>query len=121
MEAGSEPVAWMVTTADGKHLIFRMTKPAIVEGETIEPLYAAPQPTDRNAVIEECVNAILAKGALEDGGYVAALRALKTQAPAQPAGQDRIDAENAQCPVCGYYCLGNGGIGCIDKPSLVDR
>lgn len=23
------------------------------------------------------------------------------------------------CPVCGYYCLGKGGIGCIDKPSLV--
>lgn len=22
------------------------------------------------------------------------------------------------CPVCGYYCLGNGGIGCIDKPAL---
>jgi hypothetical protein len=24
------------------------------------------------------------------------------------------------CPVCGYYCLGKGGIYCIDKPSLVD-
>ena len=24
-----------------------------------------------------------------------------------------------QCPVCGYYCLGKGGIGCIDKPSLM--
>jgi len=23
-----------------------------------------------------------------------------------------------QCPVCGYYCLGNGGSGCIDKPAL---
>jgi hypothetical protein len=23
-----------------------------------------------------------------------------------------------RCPVCGYYCLGNGGIGCIDKPKL---
>ena len=28
-------------------------------------------------------------------------------------------AEELQCPVCGYYCLGNGGVGCIDKPSLV--
>jgi len=27
-------------------------------------------------------------------------------------------AENEICPVCGYYCLGNGGHGCIDKPSL---
>lgn len=24
------------------------------------------------------------------------------------------------CPVCGYYCLGNGGFGCIDKPSMLD-
>jgi len=23
------------------------------------------------------------------------------------------------CPVCGYYCLGKGGHGCIDKPSMV--
>ena len=27
--------------------------------------------------------------------------------------------KDIQCPVCGYYCLGNGGYGCIDKPSLV--
>lgn len=27
--------------------------------------------------------------------------------------------ENLICPVCGYYCLGKGGIGCIDKPSLI--
>ena len=40
-------------------------------------LYAAPQPTDRNAVIDSCVTAILANGALEDGEYVAALRALR--------------------------------------------
>jgi len=24
-----------------------------------------------------------------------------------------------QCPVCGYYCIGQGGHGCIDKPSIV--
>jgi len=29
------------------------------------------------------------------------------------------DLEEAQCPVCGYYCLGKGGHGCIDKPGLV--
>lgn len=23
------------------------------------------------------------------------------------------------CAVCGYYCLGNGGFGCIDKPTLI--
>ena len=26
---------------------------------------------------------------------------------------------NEQCPVCGYYCLGKGGHGCIDKPSIM--
>ena len=25
-----------------------------------------------------------------------------------------------KCPVCGYYCLGKGGIGCIDKPTLCE-
>lgn len=29
------------------------------------------------------------------------------------------DANEITCPVCGYYCLGNGGIYCIDKPFLV--
>ena len=27
--------------------------------------------------------------------------------------------EDIQCPVCGYYCLGKGGHGCIDKPSVI--
>lgn len=26
--------------------------------------------------------------------------------------------KNEQCPVCGYYCLGKGRLGCIDKPTL---
>jgi hypothetical protein len=29
-----------------------------------------------------------------------------------------VSPENEQCPVCGYYCLGKGGNGCIDKPTL---
>ena len=29
--------------------------------------------------------------------------------------------ENISCPVCGYYCLGKGGFGCIDKPTLVKK
>lgn len=24
------------------------------------------------------------------------------------------------CPVCGYYCLGNGGIFCIDKKGMYE-
>ena len=28
-------------------------------------------------------------------------------------------ASRQQCPVCGYYCAGKGGIGCIDKPELL--
>ena len=27
-------------------------------------------------------------------------------------------ADNIQCPVCGYYCLGKGGHGCIHKPDI---
>lgn len=27
--------------------------------------------------------------------------------------------ENIICPVCGYYCLGKGGHGCIDKPNYI--
>lgn len=29
-----------------------------------------------------------------------------------------VTHEEIQCPVCGYYCLGKGGVGCIDKPNL---
>jgi hypothetical protein len=29
-------------------------------------------------------------------------------------------ASELNCPVCGYYCLGKGGVGCIDKPKLVE-
>jgi hypothetical protein len=28
--------------------------------------------------------------------------------------------EDIICPVCGYYCSGNGGYGCIDKPGFID-
>lgn len=30
-----------------------------------------------------------------------------------------MNDQDTQCPVCGYYCLGKGGIGCIDKPELL--
>ena len=25
------------------------------------------------------------------------------------------------CPVCGYYCLGKGRLGCINKPWLISE
>lgn len=28
-------------------------------------------------------------------------------------------AKEIICPQCGYYCIGKGGIGCIDKPFFV--
>jgi hypothetical protein len=28
-------------------------------------------------------------------------------------------ASEVHCPACGYYCVGKGGFGCIDKPALV--
>lgn len=38
--------------------------------------------------------------------------------PPTEAGYSETDVENLICPVCGYYCLGKGGIGCIDKAGL---
>lgn len=35
------------------------------------------------------------------------------------SGRDYHDMSEIYCPVCGFYCLGNGGHGCIDKPRLV--
>ena len=33
--------------------------------------------------------------------------------------KDKIEEEI--CPVCGCYCLGKGGIGCIDKKGMYER
>lgn len=35
--------------------------------------------------------------------------------------QEEPEYENIQCPVCGYYCLGKGGHGCIDKPGMFKK
>lgn len=35
--------------------------------------------------------------------------------------RDRGEGFDDQCPVCGYFCVGRGGIGCIDKPADVER
>jgi hypothetical protein len=32
----------------------------------------------------------------------------------------KVLSEEISCPICGYYCLGKGGFGCIDKPKLVE-
>ncbi len=45
------------------------------------------------------------------------IRTIMTQRNDNLINQGR--AEDILCPVCGYYCLGNGGFGCIDKISLV--
>ena len=49
--------------------------------------------------------------------------------PLEILSQEQIDemnkqleeAENEICPVCGYYCLGEGGRACIDKPGYVEK
>lgn len=79
LEAGSEPVCRVVEMS----LSGKPTQDGIdwlIEPHVGMTLYAAPQQTDRNAVIDSCVNAILEKGALEDGDFVAAIRALKSNA-----------------------------------------
>ena len=44
------------------------------------------------------------------------IKALRA-ALAQPEPEAKKYTE-AICPVCGYYCLGKGGVNCIDKPKL---
>jgi hypothetical protein len=34
--------------------------------------------------------------------------------------EEMIKAEGITCPACGFYCLGKGGHGCIDKPALCE-
>jgi hypothetical protein len=34
--------------------------------------------------------------------------------------EERKKAANLHCPTCGWYCLGKGGLGCIDKPERVE-
>lgn len=36
------------------------------------------------------------------------------------AEKEKDRAIDIQCPVCGFYCFGIGGHGCIDKPKLVE-
>lgn len=32
--------------------------------------------------------------------------------------EKQTDYAEIYCPVCGYYCLGKGGFGCIHKPDI---
>ena len=34
--------------------------------------------------------------------------------------EPRQPEEKQQCPTCGYYCLGKGGLGCINKPQYLE-
>ena len=43
-QPSAEPVAWMVTDIAGRRFLFRLEKPVVYEGETLIPLYPAPQP-----------------------------------------------------------------------------
>ena len=39
----------------------------------------------------------------------------KAQGTMEESANTRV-REEEYCPVCGYYCNGKGGVGCIDKP-----
>jgi hypothetical protein len=39
-----EPVAWMITDNYERKFLFRLEKPVVYKGETLLPLYTAPQP-----------------------------------------------------------------------------
>jgi hypothetical protein len=56
----AEPVAWMVTTKDGRHFIFRMNKPATSDGETLTPLYTHPPRREWQELTREGINKMMA-------------------------------------------------------------
>jgi hypothetical protein len=53
-----------------------------------------------------------------EGGdlYDAAIETLRARLSAPEPKEKKYTEES--CPVCGYYCLGKGGVNCIDKPKL---
>ena len=61
---------------------------------------------------------------MENNPYMAAGKLLAALYDSMAAAQKimRFYSESKSsdivCPVCGFYCLGNGGIGCIDKPGM---
>jgi cytochrome c5 len=48
--------------------------------------------------------------------YDAAIETLRARLGAPEPEEKKYTEES--CPVCGYYCLGKGGVNCIDKPKL---
>lgn len=52
-QPSAEPVAWMVTDIAGRRFLFRLEKPVVYEGETLIPLYPAPQPAKRVPLTDE--------------------------------------------------------------------
>ena len=55
--------------------------------------------------------ALSSSGVLSD-----AIETLRTKL-SEPEPEEKKYTEES-CPVCGYYCLGKGGVNCIDKPKL---
>jgi DNA-directed RNA polymerase subunit RPC12/RpoP len=45
-----------------------------------------------------------------------AIETLRSRLSAPEPEEKKYTEES--CPVCGYYCLGKGGVNCIDKPKL---
>ena len=48
--------------------------------------------------------------------YDAAIEIILAKLSAPEPEEKKYTEES--CPVCGYYCLGKGGVNCIDKPKL---
>jgi len=47
---------------------------------------------------------------------LASIETLRARLSAPEPKEKKYTEES--CPVCGYYCLGKGGVNCIDKPKL---
>ena len=70
---------------------------------------------DRWNDISACISRQSAKDAGTQGDFTIPLYT-RPEPEAEPVRNNAFDDEI--CPVCGYYCNGKGGFGCIDKPVL---
>jgi hypothetical protein len=53
-----EPVAWMITDNYERKFLFRLEKPVVYKGETLLPLYTAPQPRREVELTDEQIDDI---------------------------------------------------------------
>jgi hypothetical protein len=102
-----------------------MSYKIVVWGKLIEKWVLDEESQEYNGQIElhsseeDLVNYIRNNCSIKQGAsYEGIAKEILSLLQGEKEGQEG-KPEDIMCPVCGYYCLGKGGMGCIDKPSIV--